>query len=397
MSWLFVLVAAGAGVAAWFIWRTPGQVARLPGRDRSIGQTTGVFRSHLPAKANSEQKAVHFVGLGKWRKRNQSRDFIMQALVLLDADLRAGASPQVALSSALNVAPSGYCAHTLAACRGTGEIAAGLQADSREHGEITWALLGSCWAVSERYGASLSTMLRHVLGVCRQQRRAEQQLRAQLAAPQAGAKLLAGLPILGLGLGFLLGANPISWLLGSAVGLAVLVIAICFEGAGLWWVSRIVKKAKDVNDHKSALSRSVPLAAYLVASSAKAGVSLPAALEATARALGEPIGQHLMKVLKKLRLGADPTAAWAPLIEVRELSLLAQVMARSAVTGAAVSDSLLVVAEAAQDELATDSERRARVAGVKVVAPLALCFLPAFLLVTVIPIVGSLLPTVLVV
>ena len=68
---------------------------------------------------------------------------------------------------------------------------------------------------------------------------------------------------------------------------------------------------------------------------------------------------------------------------------------RSSQTGAPVQHSLASVVEATNDQLASDLEARARAAGVRAVAPLALCFLPAFMLVTVVPIVGSLLPTVL--
>jgi len=141
--------------------------------------------------------------------------------------------------------------------------------------------------------------------------------------------------------------------------------------------------------------RAAPLAAYLIAACTKAGVSLPVAVEASAEALGEPIDDYLSAVVTQLRLGADPAQAWAPLIKLPSLALLAQVMARSAVTGSPIANSLTSVAEAAQDQFSAELERRARVAGVKAVAPLALCFLPAFMLVTVVPIVGSLLPTVL--
>jgi Flp pilus assembly protein TadB len=400
MNWLFLLVLMGAAGFGWAVWRAPSQSSRLPKPITRTSANPSVKSGQVPTSARIlttplfgqrwVPKRMKF-----WRRSEQAPDLVMQILILVDADLRAGVSPQAALSGELATAPADYCALTRTACQVTGDVSEALKSDSRTHGEITWSLLSACWVISERYGASLSKMLAHVIGVCRQQRRAEQQLRAQLAAPQAGAKLLAGLPLLGIGLGFMLGANPLAWLFGSISGWVVLAIAIGFEVLGVWWVGRIVRAADATKSRGSEIIRAAPLAAYLIAACAKAGVSLPVAVEASAEALGEPIDGYFSGVVTQLRLGADPAQAWAPLVKLPSLALLAQVMARSAVTGSPIANSLTSVAEAAQDQFSAELERRARVAGVKVVAPLALCFLPAFMLVTVVPIVGSLLPTVL--
>jgi pilus assembly protein TadC len=109
--------------------------------------------------------------------------------------------------------------------------------------------------------------------------------------------------------------------------------------------------------------------------------------------LSEGLGRGLAGSSIRVRWGKR----WrrGELTEDENLRLLAKVLLRSSQTGAPVHQSLVSVVEAARDQLASSLEARARSAGVHAVAPLALCFLPAFMLVTVVPIVGSLLPTVL--
>ena len=70
-----------------------------------------------------------------------------------------------------------------------------------------------------------------------QQARAE--VTAQLAGPRATAKVLAGLPVVGVILGSGLGASPIAWLVGSFWGWLVLAFGIGLEFLGLWWISRL--------------------------------------------------------------------------------------------------------------------------------------------------------------
>ena len=61
----------------------------------------------------------------------------------------------------------------------------------------------------------------------------------QLAGPRATARTLATLPLIGLLLGVLMGADPIGWLLGSALGLGCLAGGAVLTGLGILWTSRI--------------------------------------------------------------------------------------------------------------------------------------------------------------
>ncbi|VDG75626.1 Flp pilus assembly protein TadB [Actinobaculum suis] len=64
-----------------------------------------------------------------------------------------------------------------------------------------------------------------------------------LAGPLSSARILACLPIFGIFLGIVFGANPLGFLFGSPFGLVCLVLAIIFEGTGIWWTRRLVRQA----------------------------------------------------------------------------------------------------------------------------------------------------------
>ncbi|MFT0848345.1 hypothetical protein VR010_11405 [Actinomycetaceae bacterium L2_0104] len=68
--------------------------------------------------------------------------------------------------------------------------------------------------------------------------------RVALAGPKASARMLAWLPLLGIGLGSAIGASPIAFLTGSAGGRACLVLGLLFEAAGIIWVRRLTARAE---------------------------------------------------------------------------------------------------------------------------------------------------------
>ncbi|MGA0945546.1 MAG: hypothetical protein ACO3UW_07235, partial [Candidatus Nanopelagicales bacterium] len=80
-----------------------------------------------------------------------------------------------------------------------------------------------------------------------QERRAEEvrrELDAHLAAPRATARMLALLPALGIGLGLVLGGDPLGWLLGTTIGWACLALGLVLVGIGLGWASRIARRTE---------------------------------------------------------------------------------------------------------------------------------------------------------
>jgi tight adherence protein B len=68
----------------------------------------------------------------------------------------------------------------------------------------------------------------------------------QLAGPRATARLLAGLPLLGLLMAVALGARPFAFLLGTAPGGLCLGLGVGLDALGLWWTRRLATTAEEL-------------------------------------------------------------------------------------------------------------------------------------------------------
>lgn len=124
----------------------------------------------------------------------------------------------------------------------------------------------------------------------------------------------------------------------------------------------------------------------------EAGASVPDAVGAVGDVLVDPVGADLRAAAGALRLGTPWAAAWARAPGIGE-ALAPLESAWS--TGAGAAPAL----RAAAAGLRRERERAAREAaarlGVRIVLPLGLCFLPAFVLIGLVPVLVSLAGTLL--
>jgi len=132
----------------------------------------------------------------------------------------------------------------------------------------------------------------------------------------------------------------------------------------------------------------------LLALTLRGGVGLVEAMEAVASRVGGPLGLHLQTVAAAGRWGVEDATAWASVPSAWQPAARALRMAATA--GVPPADVLVRAAE----EVRRTEQQRLEVAtatlGVRIVLPLGLAFLPAFLLTTVVPIVLALAHQVLV-
>ncbi|WP_308249816.1 type II secretion system F family protein [Sphaerisporangium fuscum] len=164
-------------------------------------------------------------------------------------------------------------------------------------------------------------------------------------------------------------------------------------GAGIGVVVVVVRRRREpgeVRRRQARISTDLPFAADLMVACLRAGQPVSGAVEVTSEAVGGPLGERLAWVNGQLRLGARPESAWSALETDRPLAAFARGMARAAVSGAPVADVLSRLANDARQETRSASSAAARRAGVQVVAPLGLCFLPAFVFLGIIPVVAGL-------
>lgn len=125
----------------------------------------------------------------------------------------------------------------------------------------------------------------------------------------------------------------------------------------------------------------------LLAACLRAGLPVPSAVRAVAAGLPDPAGTALRRAGELLALGAAPEQAWEPAMHCPDTARMARIARRSGRSGTALATSLTSLATESRAGARERSEARAQRAGVLVTGPLGLCFLPAFLLIGVVPVV----------
>jgi Flp pilus assembly protein TadB len=180
----------------------------------------------------------------------------------------------------------------------------------------------------------------------------------------------------------LLIGGPPGWGAGGIVALVCVRILSRLEPK-----SARIRRARMVSD--------LPTAIDLLAACLRGGGSWHESVEAVADAIGGPLGAELTNVAARIRLGADPAAEWLNLAKDPALAALGRTAARAANGGAPIAASLARLARDQRRTARTAASTRARTAGVRAVAPLGLCFLPAFVLLGIVPAIAGIASTVL--
>lgn len=202
------------------------------------------------------------------------------------------------------------------------------------------------------------------------------------AEAAAGPALPAVLRSYGPGAAGLLAAA--AWVAGRGL-LAVLVVA-----AAVALLAPGRRAAAADAARAAAVGRDLPQVAELVASCLEAGAAPADALDVVCRHVGGPVAEVLQPVTAALRLGIDADVAWsAPAVRSAPAPVrrLARAMSRASRTGAPLAATVASLAAEERERLRLGAEAAARRAAVRAVGPLGLCFLPAFLLVGVVPVV----------
>jgi Flp pilus assembly protein TadB len=156
----------------------------------------------------------------------------------------------------------------------------------------------------------------------------------------------------------------------------------------VWWRSRRWETAADQR-RREQLARELPHVVDLMVAALESGASPEASLHRVAHAVGGPLAEELRVWLAHLGLGSDPALVWAGMARDPELGRLGRTLHRAAESGAPVSMALARLAEELRARARADVEVRVRQVEVRAAVPLAVCLLPAFLLLGVVPLVAG--------
>lgn len=185
----------------------------------------------------------------------------------------------------------------------------------------------------------------------------------------------------GLGVALLVG-GPVGLLVGAVGAVAVLRVVPRLE-------------SRSARHRRVRLATQAPDVLDLLAACLASGASTADAVSAVADAVDDPAAGVLHQVGAQLRLGADPAGAWAGAAAEPALAPLAAAVILALDSGTALSESLPLVADDLRARRRSEVEAAARQVGVQLTAPLGLAFLPAFVLLGVVPVVASLITGVL--
>ncbi|QGU06283.1 Bacterial type II secretion system protein F domain protein [Corynebacterium occultum] len=125
----------------------------------------------------------------------------------------------------------------------------------------------------------------------------------------------------------------------------------------------------------------------LFAACLRAGLSTGQAASAVAAAAAADTAGHWTSVAALLQVGVDPARAWSAMNDIPGLSELAGLARMSQRSGAAVAEGCERIAETLRSEASDAAQAAAERAGVFIALPLAMCFLPGFIILGLAPVV----------
>lgn len=180
------------------------------------------------------------------RARRAEGHALAAALEVLIGELRVGAHPVAAFHAAA-AESTGSVRQAFAAVAGRAQLGADAAGGIRAAGAVSpvaayWNRMAVFWELASRHGLAIAVLMGAAHRDILDRQRFTARMHAALAGARATAAILAGLPLLGLALGELIGAHPVRFLLGGGVGGAFLVVGVALICAGLAWADRIIDR-----------------------------------------------------------------------------------------------------------------------------------------------------------
>jgi len=166
---------------------------------------------------------------------------VIRACSMIAGQLDAGEHPAQALVTTVEDVP--LLMPAAGAVRVGGDVPAELQRLSDQIGCSGLVWLARGWRLSEATGMPLSPVIRHVAETLRRQGDIRDQRRAELSTAKSTSRLLAGLPLVGVGMGFIVDANPLVFLGNTMPGHLCLVAASTLTCAGLIWTTYLARES----------------------------------------------------------------------------------------------------------------------------------------------------------
>ncbi|MDR0837648.1 MAG: type II secretion system F family protein [Propionibacteriaceae bacterium] len=408
------------------------------------------------------------------RLRLKNRAVVMRACNTLVGQIEIGELPAQALQILAQDEP--MFVPVAGAAQVGGDPVAALRLVGAQPGCSGVTQLACAWELCQRTGMSLAASLTRVTTELIAETELETVRESELASALSTGRLLSGLPLVGLGMGFMVGADPLTFLIRGVAGQLCVLGAAIFASLGLIWTqklsqSTVTRPSTNKSSPASASTSTVlpvpghghddaagmappsqasgqgtrilaacggagiawvmlgsqlgilsaPVGAVagwmligktiaaalekqrdagredfafvldLLASAVEAGGTMIGAANHVATVVGGACGQVLGGVAALTNVGISPEEAWATLKVHPHWADVSKELARCAHSGTASTKVLRAAAAQERRARASSVAIKVRQVGVNSSLPLVVCYLPAFLLLGVVPIVGGLI------
>lgn len=286
-----------------------------------------------------------------WRRRVAVPSPLSAATVLrLSVLLQAGVAPDAAWRHLARLGDA-------VAGRVVTRLDAGADVPAALAAEPSWGDVAVAWRIAQTVGAPLGVALRAIATALQDASRTRDEVRVALAEPAGTARLMAWLPLVAVGLGSVLGFDTLRTVTTNPLGVGCAVAGLLLVVGAARWNAALVRRAQP--------GRATPgIHADLLAVALSGGVSLDRAA----------------------RLLADAGAGEEDQ-DTRDILML------SRTAGVPAVDLLRASADLARQTARADGRLCAARLSSRLLIPLGVCTLPAFLLLGVAPLLLSVLHT----
>jgi tight adherence protein B len=220
-----LLELAGLGAAVLLI----GSVVPVRPLVLAAVAVAGVVVLRLRASGRAEREAA------------TTRLAVLDACEALVGELRAGRPLTAALDGAARVWPG--LREVAVRARMGGDVPGALEVAAAVPGAVPLRRVAGAWALCAQSGSGLAHALELVLETVRADQDARRQVRTELAATRATARMVSALPLLLLLGAQGAGARPWHVLLATLPGQVCLLAGVLLIGAGLLWIEAIARTA----------------------------------------------------------------------------------------------------------------------------------------------------------
>ena len=184
--------------------------------------------------------ALRLVGLGRrTRAEHAVRAEVAACCSVIANQVRVGRIPAEALTLAAEDAPVLAVASRVQ--RNGGDVVAALLGQSLRPGCRGLRDLARAWQVGTRTGAPMADLLDQVATALRGDQSVERTVASELAGPRATGRVMAVLPLCGIGLGYLLGGTR-SGSCGRPSRLGVSGRGAVFAACGVLWIEWLARQ-----------------------------------------------------------------------------------------------------------------------------------------------------------